>query len=562
MSQLQITPSIQTFSFTPSINSSTTGEISIDSSHISISPIDDAISLQNELQKQWDASDPWINQIVQLQLVNKQYQSTQQEIQPTSTINQSINMTEITSMNQSTLLEQQLMNTLINNTVNTMMIDQINKQNEMIFQNELVTAFNNIKQSTNDEEVVKYKCRELLSSIYLQGNTQINQNEIVKKLHEFAFTPISLDDNLMNDDETNENINENEEEMTEEQYNQLLQQLTLQNEQLDNEINKNQNKQQDKQENINQNDTNNFIMIDDCEYPFVPQNPYKEIETISTQLNELESYELHDQILLLEASLQQNKTQSDLWVLLSFKLNYAERDDIALKAINEAKKYLNEMSSEMKQMFVETSLSIYFNTQHYKEIIQYIDKKYSLHSSLALQMKEYIKDPTMILGENDYIQIRSEYLLQQLSNQSSKDSFYDKAMLHLIVGNGEEAAYCLSQYWDVKGEIEWNRIGVCYALSYKHEEAIDCYLQALQFNNNNSRIHLNLGLSYEALEEWRSAIEHYCESLLLSEGNNTWDLLYVALLMCGFDDLASRCKEDQRDNMVISDIYSVLYPQQ
>ena len=25
----------------------------------------------------------------------------------------------------------------------------------------------------------------------------------------------------------------------------------------------------------------------------------------------------------------------------------------------------------------------------------------------------------------------------------------------VIAENGEEAAYCLSQYWDVKGEIEW-----------------------------------------------------------------------------------------------------------
>ena len=205
-------------------------------------------------------------------------------------------------------------------------------------------------------------------------------------------------------------------------------------------------------------------------------------------------------------------------------------EDIAIK---EAKKQINEMSTEMKQLFRETSLSIYFNTQQYKDIIQSIEQQYSISSTIALQMKEYIRDPTMILSENDYIQIRSEYLLQQLvSKHVSKESLYDKAMLHLIIGNGEDAAHCLSDYWDDKGEIEWNRIGVCYSLSYKHEEAIECLLQALSFNDKNARIHLNLGLAYEALGDWINAIHHYCESLLLSEGNNTWDLLYVDLLMC------------------------------
>ena len=65
MSQIQLTQSIQTISYTPS-TTTTNGGISIDSSQISISPIDDTVILQNELQKQWDASDPWINQIVQL----------------------------------------------------------------------------------------------------------------------------------------------------------------------------------------------------------------------------------------------------------------------------------------------------------------------------------------------------------------------------------------------------------------------------------------------------------------------------------------------------------------
>ena len=60
MSQIQITPSIQTFSITPSTTSTDIG-ISFDTSQISISPIDDTVAIQNELQKQWDASDPWIN---------------------------------------------------------------------------------------------------------------------------------------------------------------------------------------------------------------------------------------------------------------------------------------------------------------------------------------------------------------------------------------------------------------------------------------------------------------------------------------------------------------------
>ena len=75
MTQSQITPTIQTFSYTPTISTSNIGGLSIDSTQISISPIDETILIQNELQKQWDASDPWINQILQLQLVNKQYES-------------------------------------------------------------------------------------------------------------------------------------------------------------------------------------------------------------------------------------------------------------------------------------------------------------------------------------------------------------------------------------------------------------------------------------------------------------------------------------------------------
>ncbi|EDR27062.1 hypothetical protein EDI_135150 [Entamoeba dispar SAW760] len=522
MSQIQITSSPTVINFSPSTLSQ---GMECTTTNFSTNTIEDSTWIQSDMQKIWDDSDPWISQILSLQQINNQNQTQQVTLQTQQPFQ---NIQQVYTQQQPNLFNKQL----IQMATHQMVIDHINQQNEIIFENELTKVFDSIKNSTKDIELIKYKCKELISSIYLQNNPNINQNRVVKMIHDYAFSQTT---------ESEQSYNDNNKIKNEIKQEDLIDNKLIKKQK---KIKEEQNEQKTHEQNETSKNENNCLLIDGCDYPFVYENPYLSDKQLDSKIHELDIIDKSEHILIIEASLQRNKDQKKLWIQLAIKLNYEERDDIALKALKEAEKCTDNLNDEMKEIYYENSLSILFNTDNKKLILSNIQKKYQL---------------TTISLQNESVEQKGYNILQELESINNNQCLYDKAILNLIIGDGETAAHYFEQLWEIKGSIEWNRIGVAYELSFRHQEAINCFLNALEIDQQNARIHNNLGLSYQGLNMWTEAVEHYCESLLIAEGNDTWDLLYVGLLMCGYDDLAERCKEENRDSMVISDVFDRIH---
>ncbi|KAL7720674.1 Uncharacterized protein QTN25_001901 [Entamoeba marina] len=528
MQSLQTVDVLDSFAPSYQFNSSILHTSSVD---YSAAP-QQVVSPMDCLESAWNDADPWIDQLTQ-------YHATQSN---KTTMN---NLTQTTSTENDTKITPSRVNHFNSSIITAQIIENyiqhINTNNEIIFESKLREWYDSLRSTTNDIELIKFRCQEVLSSLYLEGNVQINKNKFVQFLHSIAFTN-NMDVVYLTTDPLDET--------TSKQDNDHSKDLLL-NDSIcrDNTVLKESNNALEMNDFLLQFDDDDSLMHNtndnvpnNTTYPFVEENEFIYVENAAElALQERISGSNENALLLLEAALQNNHDQKELWTELGILLQEEERDDNALIAFEEANNCHAseaEENKEIEEKLYYSYLSTLYNLEETKKMVDVIKTKHEL---------QY---PQLEFTES--VQHIYNYLSCDVS--STKLIEIEKALLSLVLGNGEAAAKHFDQCFHVKSWLEWNRIGVCYSFACMNEKAIECYQQSLQLKGNNARVHKNMGISYQNLGKWKDAVYCYATSLLYAEGVDTWDALQVALLICGYDDFANRCEEDNRDSYVVNDI--------
>ena len=87
----------------------------------------------------------------------------------------------------------------------------------------------------------------------------------------------------------------------------------------------------------------------------------------------------------------------------------------------------------------------------------------------------------------------------------------------------------------------WNKLGATKANSMSCEEAVPCYIKALELKPQYVRTLSNLGISYGNMANYEAASQCYLKALSLNpEAHHIWGYLTMTLTSLGRPDLVEK----------------------
>ncbi|PVU87185.1 hypothetical protein BB559_006182 [Furculomyces boomerangus] len=219
-------------------------------------------------------------------------------------------------------------------------------------------------------------------------------------------------------------------------------------------------------------------------YSFVSTNPFTQLtpdvinQTISQSRTDPASRSLGDTILALEAALQKDPTNADLWTQLGIKQQENEREEAAISALRKA------ISLDVNALDAYMALSVSYTNENY-----YVDAYQSLFEWIS-------RHP-------EYKSVVPPNTNPEMSEQGDRKSFIQNLFLNA-------ARQRPGNDWDPNVQIA---LGVLFNISEEYNKAIDCFRAALSKQPNDYMVWNKLGATMANAQDPKSATEAYFNAL-------------------------------------------------
>ncbi|CAO3615393.1 unnamed protein product [Cunninghamella echinulata] len=293
------------------------------------------------------------------------------------------------------------------------------------------------------------------------------------------------------------------------------------------------------------------------DYEFEIVNPYlddhpdpttRSMEMMQQQKSEDNTISLSELALALEAAVQKDPTNSELWMFLGNIQAQNEKEEPAIRALEKA---------------------IELNPKNYSALmflaVSYTNESYD-HAAYATLEKWITEKYPHIVGAHPLPQTTTPYELherttdlylkaaQQAPDVLGMDPDVQVGLGVLFYGGGEldKAIDCFQSAVNCRPDdyLLWNRLGATLANNGRPEEAIEAYQKALELCPSFVRARYNIGVSCLNVGCYKEAAEHLLTALSMhkrlngEEGvkpsKNLWDMLRKALIMMDRRDLADK----------------------
>ncbi|CAO3617820.1 unnamed protein product [Cunninghamella blakesleeana] len=296
------------------------------------------------------------------------------------------------------------------------------------------------------------------------------------------------------------------------------------------------------------------------DYEFETVNPYllfndenpddsysRAMELMDGLKREDNTISLSELALALEAAVQNNPTNSQLWMYLGNIQAQNEKEEPAIRALEKSIELEPKNYSALMYLAVSYTNESYDHAA-YSTLEKWITEKYpdivasplpspnsphELHErAIDLFLKAAQKAPD-VFGMDPDVQVGLGVL------------FYGGGELDKAIDCFQSAVNCRPDDY-----LLWNRLGATLANNGRSEDAVEAYQKALELCPTFVRARYNIGVSCLNIGCYKEAAEHLLTALSMhkrlngDEGvkpsKNLWDMLRKALIMMGRRDLSEK----------------------
>lgn len=295
--------------------------------------------------------------------------------------------------------------------------------------------------------------------------------------------------------------------------------------------------------------------MNSTDYPFEENNPYKYVENPLEEGKEmLQLSNLAEAALAFEAVCQKHNDHKEAWVLLGKAQAENEKDNLAIIALNNARRV------DPKDVQVHAALAVsHTNEQNVNPAMECMKMWLANHPQYQVLGNMNIEpDPEQDLFEEyssvDPTKLREIVTLYTAAvemNPNDPELHSNLGVVYNLAHNFEEAANCFRAAALLRPHDAtlWNRLGASLANGGKGPDALEAYKKALDINPGYVRAMYNMAVSQSNLGMNEAAAKTIVRALGIqrgttdptrkgtSESQNLWDLLRMCLNMMQRQDL-------------------------
>ena len=257
------------------------------------------------------------------------------------------------------------------------------------------------------------------------------------------------------------------------------------------------------------------------EYTFTQNNPYLDkLHSTKFLVDVSQHNSLAESILALEAALQREGDNPDVWSLLGQKQQENENDMLAIAALRRAV----EIDPDHLNSWLALSSS-YTNENYTDDAYEALDT-WVRRNPLYRQMNRInTTDLSSVLSSSQKHALVVQKFISAATNTPGKDLDADVqialGVLYNISLEYEKAIDCFEAALSKRPNdfILWNKLGATIANSGNHLKAMDAYFNALQINPSFIRSRYNMAISCIQIGQFREAAEHLLGALTVQNTN-------------------------------------------
>ncbi|KAI8342538.1 hypothetical protein BC941DRAFT_345079 [Chlamydoabsidia padenii] len=295
------------------------------------------------------------------------------------------------------------------------------------------------------------------------------------------------------------------------------------------------------------------------EYVFEIENPYMDeahpmtvaLEMLANQTNGGDNViSLSELALALEAAVQRDPTNSDIWAKLGNIQAQNEKEEAAIRALEKA------VEIDPSNYPALMSLAVSYTNESYDHAAYHTLERWITEKYPNVVGATPLPAPATPYELQERVTDLFLKAAQMAPDAQSMDPDVQVGLGVLFYGGGdlEKAIDCF--FVAVKGRPDdfllWNRLGATLANNGRSEDAIEAYHRALELCPSFVRARYNLGVSCLNIGCYKEAAEHLLTGLSMhkrgllnnEEGinvsRNLWDMLRKSLNMMDRQDLAAK----------------------
>ncbi|KAI8825004.1 uncharacterized protein EV422DRAFT_241169 [Fimicolochytrium jonesii] len=243
-------------------------------------------------------------------------------------------------------------------------------------------------------------------------------------------------------------------------------------------------------------------------YEFTSNNPF--VDQVPSPVN---ARNLTETILVLEAAVQKDATNSRAWYELGIRQQENENDVAAIAALREAVRH----DPGLLDSWIALSVS-YTNENARADAYDALESWIAnnpKYSHIAARSREDTSPHETIA--NMYIEAARQGGAQELD----ADVQVGLGVLFNISEEYQKAVDCFEAALSKRPQdyLLWNKLGATLANSNDSERAMDAYFHALDINPSYVRARYNLAISCIQLQQYREAAEHLLGALAVQSSN-------------------------------------------
>ncbi|XP_046416641.1 peroxisomal targeting signal 1 receptor isoform X1 [Neodiprion virginianus] len=257
------------------------------------------------------------------------------------------------------------------------------------------------------------------------------------------------------------------------------------------------------------------------EYTFTEENVMKDIpNALEEGKKRLEAGDLPSAVLCFEAAVQQEKDNSDAWLLLGKTQAENEQDPLAISALKHC------LSLDPTNSVAMMTLAVSYTNESYQNQACITLKEWLMknekYKNLTFLNKGSVTNQrskvSTILSEDSHEEVKQLFIeaaRMNPTNEIDADVQCGLGVLFNISNEFDKAVDCFKAALHVKPDDSrlWNRLGATLANGQRSEEAIEAYHNALRISPGFIRARYNLGISCINLSAYKEAGEHLLTAL-------------------------------------------------
>lgn len=298
--------------------------------------------------------------------------------------------------------------------------------------------------------------------------------------------------------------------------------------------------------------------VNNTDYPFEPNNPYRHHSNAYEEgVQMLQLSNLAEAALAFEAACQQHPDHFDAWKHLGSTQASNEKDNLAIIALNNARRI------NPRDLSVHAALSVSHSNEHNTSAALDSLKAWLLsHPEYeVLGSIDIGQDPALDADSTegfffaDPAKTREVHTLYQAAvemHPRDADVYANLGVMHNITHNFDAAIDAFRHALDIRpaDETLWNKLGATLANGGRAEEALQAYYRAIDINPGFVRAMYNMAVAYSNMGKYPQAARQVVRAIAVQQGDTNptgegsfhatrgmWELLRMTLNLMDRQDL-------------------------